>query len=66
MVSKDENKVIVDDQIERFLDEFMLDMYKGHDHIIARKYFRELFHELIPRYFCLDKQNRNKIDITGQ
>ncbi len=39
-------------QIKMFLDDFMLDMYRGNDHIIARKYFNDLFHKLLPKYFC--------------
>ncbi len=41
------------DQIEKLLDEFITVIYKGHDHIIARKYYRELFNQIIPKYFCL-------------
>ena len=48
-------------QIEKFLDEFISIIYKGHDHIVARKYYRELFQQLIPKYFSLhelqEKQN---------
>lgn len=40
-------------QIEKFLDEFISIIYKGHDHIVARKYYRELFQQLIPKYFAL-------------
>ncbi len=47
------------DQIEKLLDEFIAIIYKGHDHIIARKYYRDLFNQLIPRYFCVCKENRN-------
>ncbi len=42
-----------DEQIKKLLDDFMLDMYKGNDHIIARKYFHDLFNKLIPKYFCI-------------
>jgi len=51
-VKKDE-KTVYADYINKFLNEFMLDMYKGHDHAIARKYFHDLFNELIPKYFCV-------------
>ncbi len=44
-----------DDQIKKFLDDFIDDMYKGKDHIVARKYFYELFKKLIPKYFCICK-----------
>ncbi len=40
-------------QIEKFLDEFISIIYKGHDHIVARKYYRDLFQQLIPKYFAL-------------
>lgn len=40
-------------QIEKFLDEFISIIYKGHDHIVARKYYRDLFQQLIPKYFDL-------------
>lgn len=39
------------DCIQKFLNEFMADMYKGKDHIIARKYFDDLFSKLLPKYF---------------
>ena len=42
----------LEDQIDKFLDEFISVIYKGHDHIIARKYYRDLFRELIPKYFA--------------
>jgi hypothetical protein len=48
------------DQIEKFLDEFISIIYKGHDHIIARKYYRELFQQLIPRYFALYEKDKKK------
>lgn len=50
-------------QIEKFLDEFISIIYKGNDHIVARKYYRGLFQQLIPKYFCLcDKEiNENKL-----
>lgn len=47
------NRDRFDDQIDKFLDEFISVIYKGHDHIIARKYYRDLFRELIPKYFVL-------------
>lgn len=37
--------------IEKFLDEFMLIEYRGNDHIVARAHFREVFHQLLPKYF---------------
>ncbi|MFZ6032685.1 MAG: NAD(P)/FAD-dependent oxidoreductase [Melioribacter sp.] len=39
------------ENIEKFLDDFMLIQYKGNDHIIARQFFRKTFNELIPKYF---------------
>lgn len=39
------------ENIEKFLDDFMLLQYKGYDYIIARNFFREIFNELIPKYF---------------
>ena len=48
------------DQIEKFLDEFISIIYKGHDHIIARKYYRELFQQLIPKYFALYEKDKKK------
>lgn len=41
----------IQELIERFLDEFMQIEYKGKDHIIARKHYREVFYELIPKYY---------------
>jgi hypothetical protein len=49
-----------DAQIEKFLDEFISIIYKGHDHIVARKYYRELFRELIPKYFDLFKDGKKE------
>ena len=49
-----------DGQIEKFLDEFISIIYKGHDHIIARKYYRELFQQLIPKYFALYEKDKKK------
>ncbi len=46
------------DQIENFLDEFITTIYKGHDHIVARNYYRELFHALIPKYFCICREEK--------
>ncbi len=57
----EENKPISPEfngQIEKLLDEFITVIYKGHDHIIARKYYRELFNQLIPRYFCICQENK--------
>jgi hypothetical protein len=50
--TKDEQSAY-EEQVNKFLDEFMNYMYKGNDHIIARKYFCDLFNELIPKYFCI-------------
>jgi len=56
------DKRIIDDNFiertEKFLEDFMIDMYPKKDHYIARKYFRELFQKLVPKYFCIcDKDN---------
>jgi len=48
--------------IKNFLDDFMLDMYKGNDHIIARKYFHELFERLIPKYFCICDKKESDLE----
>ena len=47
-------------QIEKFLDEFISIIYKGNDHIVARKYYRELFNKLIPKYFSLKAEEKAK------
>lgn len=47
-------------QIQRFSDECIKVMYKGHDHIIAKKYYLELFNELIPKYFCICKKGNSE------
>ena len=47
-----------DEQIRKFLDEFIAIIYKGHDHIVARKYYHELFKKLIPKYFALYDEER--------
>ncbi len=57
-------KAIYEGQINKFLDAFMFDMYKGHDHIVARKYFRDLFNELIPKYFCICENDKSEIKST--
>jgi hypothetical protein len=49
----------LEEQISKFLDECMLDMYKGNDHIIARKYYRDLFNKLVPKYFCVCDEDQN-------
>lgn len=49
-------------QIGKFLDEFMFIMYKGNEHIIARKYYHDLFNELIPKYFCTCKNDDSEIE----
>ncbi len=43
----------IDEQIDLFLDEFMLEEYKGRDHIVARDHYRKVFHELLPKYLQL-------------
>ncbi len=50
------------EQINKFLDECMFEMYKGHDHIIARNYYLELFNRLIPRYFCICREKNDKTE----
>lgn len=52
----EEDKIISPEfnaRIEEFLNAFITTIYRGHDHIIARKYYRELFQSLIPEYFCI-------------
>ncbi len=49
-------------QVKRFLDDFMLDMYRGNDHIIARKYFNDLFHRLLPKYFYVYEHNESEVE----
>jgi len=49
-----------EEQINKFLDEFISIIYKGHDHIVARKYYRELFRDLIPKYFALIKDEKKE------
>lgn len=50
----------LNERIEKFLDEFMTEMYPKKDHYIARKYFRELFQRLIPKYFKIRGGNAGK------
>lgn len=50
---KTEDDNITNELMDKFLDDFMSNMYPKKDHIIARKYFRELFQKLIPKYFCV-------------
>lgn len=50
-------------RIEEFLNEFISTIYKGNDHIVARKYYRELFQSLIPAYFCICSGDKAE---TGQ
>lgn len=50
-----------DSRIEEFLDEFISVIYRGHDHIVARKYYRELFQQLIPKYFRLKDKEKDSI-----
>lgn len=63
----EENRTIqinYEEQVNKLLDEFMNDMYKGHDHVIARKYFRDLLNELIPKYFCICDQDKSNTEST--
>ncbi|MGE5432932.1 MAG: hypothetical protein ACM3QX_17760 [Syntrophomonadaceae bacterium] len=55
---------ITKEYIEKFLDEFIKIEYRGHDHVLARAHYRDVFNELIPRYFVikengLDGQTKN-------
>lgn len=45
--------------IEEFLDEFIKTEYRGHDHVLARTPYREVFNELIPKYFVV-KDNKTR------
>jgi hypothetical protein len=58
MSNNNEEKTDYNDQMKKLLDEFISIIYKGHDHIIARKYYRDLFQQLIPKYFCLCKEDQ--------
>ncbi|MHB8580398.1 MAG: hypothetical protein ACYDA4_11145 [Ignavibacteriaceae bacterium] len=63
----EENKIIqitYEEQVNKLLNEFMNDMYKGHDHIIARKYFHDLLNELIPKYFCICDHDKRDVEST--
>jgi len=64
-----------DGQIKKFLDDFMLDMYKGNDHIIARKYFnggghfnaaggknKEPLEEVIAKFKRAIKENKEQLN----
>lgn len=55
-------QAIYEEQVNKLLDEFMFDMYKGNDHIVARKYFRDLFNKLIPKYFCICENDKSEIE----
>jgi|YelNatPaOPRAMG01_1025707.scaffolds.fasta_scaffold16989_2 hypothetical protein len=55
-------QIIYEEQVNKFLDEFMDVMYKGNDHIVARKYFRDLFNMLIPKYFCICESEKREIE----
>lgn len=48
---------IKDETLAEFLDDFMHIEYRGKDHIIARQHYREVFNDLIPRYF----ENNNEV-----
>ena len=41
----------MEERIEKFLDVFMLEEYKGHDHSVARAHYREVFKKLVPEHF---------------
>ena len=45
--------------LERFLDEFMLIEYNGHDHIVARKHYAEVFAVLVPKYYLPTPSSTN-------
>lgn len=55
MESDNAKQTEYNEQIDKFLDEFISIIYKGNDHIVARKYYRELFHQLIPKYFYKER-----------
>ncbi|HTX17094.1 MAG TPA: hypothetical protein VMG34_00430 [Bacteroidota bacterium] len=48
-------EVVMDDPmktaLDKFNDEFMFILYKGREHIVARKEFARVFSILIPKYF---------------
>ncbi len=56
------NQNSYEEQVKKFLDDFMFDMYKGNDHIIARKYFHDLFNKLVPKYFCICEHGSSEIE----
>jgi len=45
-----ETKTEIEKLINLFLDEFMLEEYKGGEHILAREHYYKVFHNLLPRY----------------
>lgn len=47
---------VTKEYIEKFLDEFIKMEYRGHDHVLARAHYRDVFNELIPKYF-IKKEN---------
>lgn len=46
----------IKEYIEKFLDEFIKLEYRGRDHVLARAHYRDVFNELIPKYFVI-RQN---------
>lgn len=65
MLNKDASEVKQQEEfnyrVEDFLDEFISIIYRGHDHIVARKYYRDLFQQLIPKYFCLKDEEKDDL-----
>lgn len=47
---------VTKEYIEKFLDEFIKIEYRGRDHVLARAHYRDVFNELIPKYFTI-KEN---------
>lgn len=45
--------------IEKFLDEFIKIEYRGHDHVLAKAHYRDVFNELIPKYFVIKDNGRD-------
>ena len=41
---------VLNENIEKFLNDFMNIEYKGRNHIVAREHYRDVFKELLPRY----------------
>jgi hypothetical protein len=55
----------VKEYIEKFLDEFIKIEYRGKDHVLARTHYRDVFNELIPKYFVI-KQNGTEGSSEGR